>query len=158
MERKIDSSETHEWKKAVLSMQIEQYSFSIKTKGMSCQLIDNVVLQNCLLIRSIEKGFLQLFLQHTSASLSINENASPDVRRDMVDALDRIVPEDQDFRHKEEGSDDMPAHVKSSLMGATLQIPIRAGRLEMGTWQGIYLNEHRRAEHERRIFATVWGL
>lgn len=138
-------------------MQMEQYSFTVKTRGMSCQLIDGPVHENCPLIRKIDKGFLHLFLQHTSASLSINENASPDVRRDMVVALDRIVPEDQEFRHDEEGTDDMPAHVKSSLMGVSLSIPIRAGRLEMGTWQGIYLNEHRRAEHERRIFATVWG-
>jgi secondary thiamine-phosphate synthase enzyme len=102
-------------------------------------------------------GLLHLFLQHTSASLSINENADSDVPRDLESAFNAVAPEDFPFRHTCEGPDDMPAHVKSSMLGCSLTIPIRDGRLCLGTWQGIYLCEHRNRGGRRRIIATIWG-
>lgn len=96
---------------------------------------------------------------HTSASLTINENASPDVPLDLADALDRLAPEGtvQKYRHDDEGPDDMPAHIKSSLMGPGLTIPVSQGRLALGTWQGIYLNEHRDYGGGRNIMVTIQG-
>ncbi len=102
-------------------------------------------------------GFLHLFLQHTSASLTINENASPDVRTDLTMALDQVAPESWPFRHADEGPDDMPAHVKASLTGVSLTIPVHAGQLGLGTWQGIYLCEHRNRGGQRHLLATIWG-
>lgn len=102
-------------------------------------------------------GLAHFFIQHTSASLTINENASPDVPLDLADALDRLAPEGSMYRHDEEGPDDMPAHVKSSLMGPGLTVPIVHGRLALGTWQGIYLNEHRNYGGPRRIVAVIQG-
>ena len=102
-------------------------------------------------------GLLHLFLQHTSAALSINENASPDVRADLGMALDRIVPEDLPYRHVDEGADDMPAHVKCALVGCELTIPVAAGRLALGTWQGIYLCEFRDQATPRTVVATLQG-
>jgi secondary thiamine-phosphate synthase enzyme len=106
----------------------------------------------------LEVGLLHLFLLHTSASLSINENADPDVRVDMETCFNHIVPEQGlPLVHTLEGPDDMPAHVKSSLLGASLTIPIRAGQLALGTWQGIYLCEHRHRGGSRKLIATVHG-
>ena len=106
----------------------------------------------------VRVGFVQLFLQHTSASLTINENADPDVRADLERWLHRAVPENAPyFEHTAEGPDDMPAHVKSSVMGCSVMIPIREGRLALGTWQGIYLGEHRSDASRRTIVATIWG-
>ena len=102
-------------------------------------------------------GLLHLFLQHTSASLSINENADPDVTRDLEMAFRNVVSEDLPYRHTCEGPDDMPAHVKASLMGSSLSIPISRGRLALGTWQGIYLCEHRDRGGSRRVVCTAWG-
>ena len=108
-------------------------------------------------MRTVRIGILQLFIQHTSASLTINENADPDVRHDMETALSQIAPEDLPFRHTLEGTDDMPAHVKSSLLGSSLSIPIRDGDLALGTWQGIYLCEHRNRGGARRLLLTLMG-
>ena len=102
-------------------------------------------------------GLLHLFIQHTSASLTINENADPDVPLDMESALNSIAPESFPYRHTCEGPDDMPAHVKASMFGCGLSIPIQDGRLCLGTWQGIYLCEHRNAGGSRRLVATIWG-
>ena len=102
-------------------------------------------------------GLLQLFLQHTSASLSINENADPDVQTDLETAMNQIAPELPAFIHTCEGPDDMPAHVKSSLLGAGLTIPVGEGRLMLGTWQGIYLGEHRNHATPRRVVLTLLG-
>ncbi len=103
-------------------------------------------------------GLLQLFLQHTSAGLTLNENADPSVRRDFETFMNDLVPEDYPrFVHTLEGSDDMPAHLKSSLVGASVMIPITGGRLNLGTWQGIYLCEFRRHGGNRRIVATIIG-
>ncbi len=102
-------------------------------------------------------GILHVFIQHTSASLSINENADPDVPRDLDAALNAIAPEDFPYQHTIEGPDDMPAHVKASLMGSSVTVPIGDGRLLLGTWQGIYLCEHRNRAGGRRLVLTVQG-
>lgn len=105
----------------------------------------------------IKAGLLHVFIQHTSASLSINENADPDVPADLERALSSIAPEDFPYRHTVEGPDDMPAHVKSSLLGCDLTIPVCEGRLCLGTWQGIYLCEHRNRASGRKIVLTLQG-
>ncbi len=103
-------------------------------------------------------GLMQVFLQHTSAALTLNENADPTVREDFRTFLDELVPEDfPGYRHTLEGSDDMPAHLKSSLLGASVTIPITGGRLNLGTWQGIYLCEFRRHGGRRHLVVTVMG-
>lgn len=106
-------------------------------------------------IAETEIGLLHLFLQHTSASLSINENADPDVPQDLESSFNAIAPEDFPYRHTCEGPDDMPAHVKSSMIGCQLSIPISGGRLALGTWQGIFLAEHRDRASGRRIVVTL---
>jgi secondary thiamine-phosphate synthase enzyme len=109
-------------------------------------------------LRSLRVGIAVVFMQHTSASLTLNENASPDVRRDFAAWFDRAVPDGADyFRHTLEGPDDMPAHIKSALTGASLVIPVRDGRLALGTWQGIYLCEHRDSGGPRRVVVTAFG-
>ena len=110
-------------------------------------------------IRSFQTGMAHFFIQHTSASLTINENASPEVRTDMEAYFSRIVPENEPyFEHTLEGPDDMPAHIKASLMGFSVQVPITSGALNLGTWQGIYLCEHRNRGGSRRIVATIYGI
>lgn len=138
-------------------MQIEQYTITLTSQPKTCQLITSEIINHCTAIKTIDKGFVQLFLQHTSASLTINENADVEVRRDLTMSLDRIVPETFPYHHDEEGPDDMPAHVKSSMLGVSLQIPLAQGRLLLGTWQGIYLCEHRSQSQKRRIICSVWG-
>jgi secondary thiamine-phosphate synthase enzyme len=108
-------------------------------------------------IRELECGMLNIFLQHTSASITINENADPDVQKDFQMALGKIVPDTLPYEHTLEGQDDMPAHIKSSILGVSVNIPIGQGQLLLGTWQGIYLCEHRRTKHRRSIVLTVWG-
>jgi secondary thiamine-phosphate synthase enzyme len=109
-------------------------------------------------VAQLSVGLLHLFVRHTSASLTLNENASPDVRRDFGAYFDDAVPEDAPYwTHTLEGADDMPAHVKASLLGSSLSLPIAGGRLALGTWQGIYLCEHRNAGGSRSLVATVWG-
>jgi secondary thiamine-phosphate synthase enzyme len=108
-------------------------------------------------LQEFSVGLLHLFLLHTSASLSINENADPDVRYDMETVFSRMVPEDQPLTHTLEGPDDMPAHVKSSLLGCSLTLPISRGCLTLGTWQGIYLGEHRDRGGARNLMATIFG-
>lgn len=109
-------------------------------------------------IRKFRVGLAHLFIQHTSASLSINENADPTVRTDMESYFDEAVPENQPyFVHTTEGPDDMPAHIKSSLLGSGVTVPISSGRLALGTWQGIYLCEHRNRARGRRMVVTLCG-
>lgn len=106
----------------------------------------------------IETGLLHLLIQHTSASLALNENASPDVRRDFESWANEAVPEQAPYwTHTTEGADDMPAHIKASLFGPSLTLPISSGRLALGTWQGIYLCEHRDRGGPRTVLATAWG-
>ena len=103
------------------------------------------------------EGTLLIFLRHTSASLTIQENADPDVQTDLVSALDRLAPADAPWIHDVEGPDDMPAHVKAMLTGVSLHVPVVGGKLALGTWQGIYLVEHRRAPHSREIVLQFVG-
>jgi secondary thiamine-phosphate synthase enzyme len=107
--------------------------------------------------RGMGEGLLTLFCRHTSASLAIQENAAPAVRRDLLDWLDRIAPEGAPYAHDDEGPDDMPAHIKALLTGVQLTIPLIGGRLALGTWQGIYLIEHRRAGHRREVALHLIG-
>ena len=102
-----------------------------------------------------KSGLVHLFIQHTSASLIIQENADPDVQRDLIAWMDRIAPENGPYTHTAEGPDDMPAHIKAAITATSLSIPFEEGRLLIGTWQGIYLFEHRRAPHQRRVVVTV---
>jgi secondary thiamine-phosphate synthase enzyme len=106
----------------------------------------------------IETGLLTLFVQHTSASLTIQENADPDVVRDLADYFERLAPEnDPRYRHQDEGPDDMPAHIRSALTQTSLTIPVVQGRMTLGTWQGIYLFEHRAAAHRRSVVLHLIG-
>lgn len=109
-------------------------------------------------LRKLRVGIAHVFIRHTSASLTINENASPDVRHDLASWFDRAVPDGADyFRHTLEGDDDMPAHIKSSLLGFSLTVPVSGGRFALGTWQGIYLCEHRDHGGPRKLTVTLWG-
>ena len=109
-------------------------------------------------LRQVHTGLLHVFIQHTSASLSINENADPTVRQDFEMFFNKTVPEnDPDYQHDDEGSDDMPAHLKAAMLGCSVMIPIRNGRLALGIWQGIYLCEHRNHGGNRNLMITVWG-
>jgi secondary thiamine-phosphate synthase enzyme len=108
-------------------------------------------------IAEIDVGLLHVFILHTSASLTINENADPDVRTDMETSMNRLVPDDADYVHTLEGPDDMPAHVKASMMGSSVSIPVSRGSLALGTWQGIYLCEHRDRAGSRSLVLTLQG-
>lgn len=102
-------------------------------------------------------GLLTVFIRHTSASLTIQENADPDVQRDLVDVLSGLAPEDAPYRHGSEGPDDMPAHIKSALTSTTLSVPVMSGAMTLGTWQGIYVIEHRARPHHRRVVLHYQG-
>ena len=135
-----------------------QSAIELEPRPRGFHLITGEVLAAVPEIATVEIGLLHLFLRHTSASLTINENASPEVRRDLEAHLDRTVPEDAPYwTHTLEGPDDMPAHVKASLLGPSLSIPVAEGRLALGTWQGIYLCEHRDAGGRRSLVATLSG-
>ena len=109
-------------------------------------------------LRTMQAGMLNVFIQHTSAALTINENADPSVRIDLEDFADRVAPEnDPNYTHTYEGSDDMPAHIKTSLLDVSLNIPVRQGQLALGIWQGIYLCEHRNSGGQRKLILTLQG-
>lgn len=134
-----------------------QEELVLKPNPRGFHLVTNEILNSLTNLRSIRVGLLHVFIMHTSASLTINENADVDVRSDMERIFNRIVPEAQQLAHTIEGSDDMPAHAKSALLGSSLTIPIRNGELALGTWQGIYLCEHRNHGGRRRLILTIWG-
>ena len=136
---------------------IQQTEFSLAAKCRGCHLVTHEVLD--FLPKPLPKmGMLNLFVKHTSCALSINENADPDVRTDMEKILNRMVKENEPYYdHTLEGADDMPAHAKSSLIGVSITIPITNGRLNLGTWQGIYLCEFRNYGGPRKIVATIYG-
>jgi secondary thiamine-phosphate synthase enzyme len=135
-----------------------QHEVRLEARPRGFHLVTDEVLAAVPEVDRTETGLLNLFIQHTSASLTLNENASPDVRRDFESWFDDAVPEDASFwTHTLEGSDDMPAHVKASLLGPSLSIPVAGGRLALGTWQGIYLCEHRDHGGPRSLLATLWG-
>ena len=135
-----------------------QKEISITQKSRGFHLIDEEILSNFEEISRIKKGIIQIFIKHTSASLTLNENADSTVRTDFESHFNEMVPENQPYyRHTLEGPDDMPAHIKSSLLGSNVQIPISNGLLNMGTWQGIYLCEHRNHSGRRKLVLTAWG-
>ena len=139
-------------------MQFYQQEITLPRYSRGYHLITDQVISSLPAIKSIKTGVLQVFIKHTSASLTINENADPTVRQDFESHMNRMVPENQPYyRHTFEGPDDMPAHIKASLMGPSVQIPITNGRLNLGTWQGIYLCEHRDYGGERKVVVTAFG-
>ncbi len=136
----------------------QQKTLYLSAKARGFHLITDEIEQQLPQLQGYSVGLLHLFIQHTSASLTLNENADPTVRSDMESHFNRYVPENAPYyKHTYEGSDDMPAHIKSSLLGASVTIPISQGQLALGTWQGIYLGEHRDFGGERRIIATLQG-
>jgi secondary thiamine-phosphate synthase enzyme len=140
-------------------MKMFQQGIQLKARSRGFHLITGEILQALPSISEIRAGMCQVFIQHTSASLTINENADPTVRVDFEMYFNKSVPEnDPDYRHDYEGSDDMPAHLKASLLGSSVMIPIRNGRLALGTWQGIYLCEHRDYGGPRSLMITAWGI
>lgn len=121
-------------------------------------LVTNLIFSEIPEIKQFDVGQLQVFIKHTSASLTINENADPSVRTDFESHFNKLIPENAPyFVHTYEGPDDMPAHIKASLLGSSVQIPITNGRLNLGTWQGIYLCEHRDHGGRRKLVVTLWG-
>jgi secondary thiamine-phosphate synthase enzyme len=121
-------------------------------------LITNIILKSFPELSTIESGQLQVFIKHTSASLTVNENADPTVRKDFESHFNQMVPENaRYYLHNDEGPDDMPAHIKASLLGSSVVIPVTNGKLNLGTWQGIYLCEHRNNGGARRVVVTLIG-
>jgi len=136
-----------------------QKEFSLSERSRGFHLITGEILDVIPELASIECGLLHLFIKHTSASLTVNENADPTVRQDMESHFNRFVPEGAPYyKHAYEGDDDMPAHIKNTLLGSSCSIPITRGKLNLGIWQGIYLCEHRNRGGNRRIVATIQGL
>jgi len=135
----------------------QQQTIRLAARSRGFHLITPEIEQVVNGLEPVSVGLLHLFIQHTSASLSINENADPDVPGDLEMACSQIVPETLPYRHTCEGPDDMPAHIKAALLGSSLTIPINQGRLCLGTWQGIYLCEHRNAGGPRRLVITLHG-
>ncbi len=139
-------------------MKVFQKDIKLKPYPRGFHLITDTIISAIPEIRQIQKGMLQVFIQHTSAGLSINENADPTVRKDFETFISDLIPEDYSkFIHTYEGLDDMPAHIKSSLFGASIQVPIKQGRMALGTWQGIYLCEFRDNGGSRGLVMTAIG-
>ncbi|SFA44066.1 secondary thiamine-phosphate synthase enzyme [Pedobacter suwonensis] len=139
-------------------MKIYQQVLSLRERRRGFHIITDEIEDALPQINEINIGICQVFIQHTSASLTINENADPTVRVDFEMFFNKTVKEnDPDYEHDYEGSDDMPAHLKSALLGSAVTIPIRNGRLALGTWQGIYLCEHRNHGGQRKLMITAWG-
>ncbi len=135
-----------------------QKEFQLKPRSRGFHLVTTEILNQIPELKNIDTGLLHVFIKHTSASLSINENADPTVRQDFEAYFNRAVPENEPYyRHMDEGSDDLPAHVKASILGNSLSIPVSGGRLNMGIWQGIYLCEHRNHGGSRTIVVTLNG-
>jgi len=139
-------------------MKIYQQALTLRERRRGFHIITDEVEDALPQLDEINVGICQVFIQHTSASLTINENADPTVRMDFEMFFNKTVKEnDPDYEHDYEGSDDMPAHLKSAILGSSVTIPIRNGRLALGTWQGIYLCEHRNRGGQRRLIITAWG-
>jgi secondary thiamine-phosphate synthase enzyme len=134
-----------------------QRTVQLPAQRRGFHLITRQVLDALPELTSIEVGLLHVYLQHTSASLTINENADPDVPADLESSFNSMAPEDFPHRHTVEGPDDMPAHVKASLLGCSVSVPVRHGELCLGTWQGIYLCEHRNHGGQRQLVLTLHG-
>lgn len=134
-----------------------QQTITLSPKSRGFHLVTDEIIEELRRPGLVQVGLLHLLLQHTSASLTLNENCDPTVRSDMENHFMRQVPEKAPYEHDYEGSDDMPAHIKSSLLGVSLTLPVSKGRLELGTWQGIWLGEHRVHGGSRKIVATLLG-
>ena len=135
-----------------------QKEITLKPRSRGFHLVTDEILDYLPEIRKIKVGILYILIKHTSASITLNENYDPDVRSDMNKYFDRSVKENESwYEHTSEGPDDMPAHIKSTIIGTSLTIPITDGRLNLGTWQGIYLCEHRNHAGSRKIVATISG-
>ena len=140
-------------------MKMFQKEIRLKAHHRGFHIITETILSNLPEINQIQNGMLQVFIQHTSASLTINENADPTVRVDFESHMNEMVPENAAYYiHTYEGPDDMPAHIKASLMGASVQIPITDGKVNLGIWQGIYLCEHRNKASGRNLVLTAFGI
>lgn len=140
-------------------MIFHQKEIQLKPFSRGFHSITNIVLNEFPEIKTISKGFLKVFIKHTSASLTINEDADPTVRLDFESHFNKMIPENLPyFQHNYEGADDMPAHIKASLLGSALEIPITNGKLTMGTWQGIYLCEHRNYGGSRKLVLSAFGI
>jgi len=136
----------------------KQKTIRLQAKSRGFHLVSREIIELLPELSEFHVGLAHFFIQHTSASLTINENADPDVRADMESHFNHFVPQNQPYyRHTQEGSDDMPAHIKSSTLGSSISIPVSKGRLALGTWQGIYLGEHRDAGGARQIIVTITG-
>lgn len=139
-------------------MRIVQTQITLKSKPRGFHLITEEIEQAIPMLKEFKIGQCQIFIQHTSASLTINENADYTVRKDFESHFNKMIAEDEPYYiHNYEGSDDMPAHIKASLLGASVTIPITKGKFAFGTWQGIYLCEHRNNGGKRNLVITIWG-
>ena len=135
-----------------------QKTIALSPKSRGFHIITHDILENIPELKDLKTGILHLFIKHTSASLTINENADPTVRTDFESHFNMLAPENQSYyQHTFEGSDDIPAHLKASLLGSSVSIPITDGRLNLGTWQGIYLCEHRNRGSDRKLIVTIQG-
>jgi len=134
-----------------------QREIDLRARPRGFHLVTDEVVGGLPELRDLDIGLCHLFIRHTSASLTLNENASPDVRHDFATWFDHAVPEDFAWTHTLEGPDDMPAHVKAALLGPTVSLPVARGGLALGVWQGVYLCEHRDRGGTRSLVATVWG-
>lgn len=135
-----------------------QKEIRLSPRSRGYHLVTQEILKQLPELKNIQIGMLNVFIKHTSASLTINENADPTVRQDFESFFNRAVPEDEPYyKHLDEGPDDLPAHLKASILGCSLNIPISAGQLNMGIWQGIYLCEHRNHGGSRTILLTIHG-
>ena len=135
-----------------------QKEFTLRARGRGFHIVTREIEEQIPELRKVSVGIAHIFIQHTSASLSLNENADPDVRVDMESHFNKFVPENAPYYvHTLEGSDDMPAHIKASILGSSVTVPVTNGRFNLGTWQGIYLCEHRDYGGTRRIVVTVMG-
>ena len=139
-------------------MKFHQQLLTLPQKRRGFHIITSEVVNALPQISEFKTGILQVFIQHTSASLTINENADPTVRKDFEMYFNKVAPEnDPNYQHDDEGPDDMPAHLKAAMLGSSVTIPLRNGRLALGTWQGIYLCEHRNFGGNRGLVITAWG-
>lgn len=139
-------------------MKMHQQLITLSPKRRGFHLITNEIVNSLEGLHEIKKGICHVFIQHTSASVCINEDADPTVRKDFETFFNKTVPEnDPDYIHNAEGSDDMPAHLKAALLGSSVTTPISNGALALGTWQGIYLCEHRNSGGKRNLVVTAWG-
>ena len=139
-------------------MKLYQKEITLSSRKRGFHLITRDIINEVPEIKNISKGIMHIFIQHTSASLTINENADPDVRKDLEAHFNKTIPENAPYYiHNTEGPDDMPAHIKSSILGSSVTIPVTNGNLNLGIWQGVYLCEHRNYGGRRKLIATLWG-